>query len=380
MTQIDTTFDIGAAQRHWFTRPADQRFETLDALHTSIAGRTARAMDYTLDLGEEVTAIPQHLVTSNPEPEDRALAILSKKGELVPTHWAFGQLCQRIKAPASYLRTLPASLATKLLNHGFKGGIDEELRKGRFLADADPECERPTVLRAVTSETYGRIWDKDVVELAQRIVQRSDGVLHNPIDWSKKGSGLFASDRDVFIFLVDGGSIVNGGGDRDQLHRGIYLWNSECGKTTFGVDLFYFRLVCGNLGLMGVEQAVSLRIRHTSQAPARFEGEAWPQVQDWMQSSVKPMESLIQQAKHFELPSEPEKRLEFLLENKHMKRVGLTRGEFKSAIAYAEREEGQCGNLWDLHNGLTAYARDLAHVDARVEVSRKAGVILKLAA
>ena len=58
----------------------------------------------------------------------------------------------------------------------------------------------------------------------------------------------------------------------------------------------------------------------------------------------------------------------------------ITRGELKDAIAAANREEGQCATLWDLVQGLTAYARGFDYVDARVDLERRAGKLLNLVA
>ena len=51
------------------------------------------------------------------------------------THHAFGQLATLSKAPANYLRTLPATLAAQNLNHGLKVMGDERSDEARLLLD-----------------------------------------------------------------------------------------------------------------------------------------------------------------------------------------------------------------------------------------------------
>ena len=163
-----------------------------------------------------------------------------------------------------------------------------------------------------------------------RIVERHPE-FHNPKDWSGKPSGLYASDHDVFAFLVDGGSVVEepeGFGHRpSQLHRGFFVRNSETGAGLFELCFFLFRVVCGNHIIWDAENVMRFRIRHNRLAPEHFD-----------------------------------------------------RAEATDAIELAEREEGDGRTLWQVVQGLTARARDMIHVDARVDLEKRAGRLLKLAA
>ena len=128
-----------------------------------------------------------------------------------PTHWSFGQLCGLVGAPSGYLRQLPAPLAGINLQHGLMSNRAELVKT---LEAEDGRVE----LRAVTGPDYGRIWDHELVEAVMRIA--GDGVgdtrwkvpgtldwatmVHNPfVEVSKDTTTLYASDRDVFLFLVD---------------------------------------------------------------------------------------------------------------------------------------------------------------------------------
>src|SRR5204862_718616 len=80
----------------------------------------------------------------------------------------------------------------------------------------------------------------------------------------------YASDRDVFIFLVDPNNPVEV--DGEVLYRGFYTWNSEVGSAVFGLTTFLYRYVCDNRIIWGATDVKELRIRHTGGAPERF---AW---------------------------------------------------------------------------------------------------------
>ena len=105
-----------------------------------------------------------------------------------------------------------------------------------------------TELRAVTGPDYGRIHDHELVEAVQRIAGNgtgdtrwkvpgvldwSTGVYNPDVEISRDTTTLYASDRDVFLFLVDDHNPIEAGklpdGSPDLYFRGFYCWNSEVG-------------------------------------------------------------------------------------------------------------------------------------------------------
>ncbi len=226
------------------------------------------------------------------------------------------------------------------------------------------------MLRAITSPKYGRIFDRDVVAFVERIVEVTNSRFYNPRDWSGRPSGLYASDRDVFCFMIDGGSIVDGGCERDQLHRGFFCWNSEVAASVFGVSLFLFRYVCGNHIVWHAENVEEIRIRHSSGAPLRFVTEAVPRLRAYIDASPRPVEAAIRKAKDLLLPATADGLLEWGQSH------DFTKPETREAVSKALAEEGDCRTLWQFVNGVTAMARDLPHLDARVVLDRKAGALL----
>ncbi len=117
-----------------------------------------------------------------------------------------------------------------------------------------------TELRAVTGPDYGRIFDHELVEAVQKIAGNGTGdtrwKVPGVLDWStsiynphaditKDTTTLYASDRDVFLFLVDDLNPIEAGklpdGSPDVFFRGFYCWNSEVGAKTLGIASFYLR-------------------------------------------------------------------------------------------------------------------------------------------
>lgn len=345
-----------AVHKQWATRPSDERFADLGVLKASVAARRSISVTEDVDVkGLHFQTVDGQVVASSPT-----------LGLMAPTHWAFGQAASLVGAPGAYLRKLPAQLAADCLNHGIAERDTEGVKL--YAADGEEACQ----LRAVTSQTYGRIWDIDVVEACERIVEGSGGRFESPWAWGKQHRALFASDRDVFLFFCDGGSIVDGGGDRDQLHRGFYVYNSEVGSTVFGLAAFLFRSVCGNFLITDMQAARILRIRHSSGGPARFVEEAIPALTAYVEQSAQPMEATVQAAKAYLLPAKEDEMFTFFLKN------GFTKAEVRRAKQFAETEEGQFASLWDGINGMTASARMMAYADAGADLSRRAGKLLEI--
>lgn len=357
------------ASNQWASRPADQRFRTLDELAAAVQRRRNLSRSVDVDLSKVQAKVEDGTITIN-----RGLSAVE------PTHWSFGQLSGWIKAPASYLRTLPADLAVQNINHGIKAFGNESLK---FMA-ITREDRDTNVLQAVTSTTYGRIWDADCVAAVQRLNERSGGKFHNPLAYATAGklggeverAGLYASDRDVFMFMIDGGSLLEAG-PRAKLNRGFFCWNSETGSRTFGLTTFLFNQVCGNHIVWGATEINELVIRHTAGGPTRFDTEAAPLLLSYANASAAPLEASIKKATELLIVDAQSKDQPFdqvlAYCNKHAK---FTKAEVRSAIDFAKAEEGDCRTLWHVVQGLTAYARGFDFIDARVDLETRAGKLL----
>ena len=269
----------GRVSSEWYNRPADQRFMSLDDLMASVSSRAERCTTRTV----ETKALRVSATRG-----DNTRLMLSAPGrdvELAPTHWSFGQLCSQVSAPASYLRNLPAPIAAINLQHGLLNHRGELLKT---LEHDDGTSE----LRAVTGPDYGRIYDHELVGAVQKIAGNGTGdtrwKIPGVLDWgtniynpnapvTRESTTLYASDRDVFLFLVDDLNPIEAGrlpnGDPDLFFRGFYCWNSEVGAKTLGIATFYLRAICQNRNLWGVEDFSEMTIRHSKYAADRFAAE-----------------------------------------------------------------------------------------------------------
>ena len=248
-------------------------------------------------------------------------------------------------------------------------------------------------LRAVTGPDYGRIWDHELVAAVMKIAGDGTGdtrwkvpgildwstMTHNPfVEITKDTTTLYASDRDVFLFLVDDAHPIEAGrlpnGDPDLYFRGFYCWNSEVGSKTLGMASFYLRAVCMNRNIWGAEGFEEISIRHSKFAANRFAHEAAPALESFATSSPMPFITGIKAARERVVARTDEDRTGFLRQR------GFSRPETDKIIATVLDEEGRPpASILDFVQGITALARDKPHQDARLELEGKAAKLMAAA-
>lgn len=372
---------IGQVSSEWFSRPDDERYLSLSDLHRAVSERTERARVRTVESADI------RVEATRDNAERLSLVVPGSRVPLAPTHWSYGQLCSLVGAPASYMRQLPAPLAAINLQHGLLNH-SAELVKTLEMDDGRVE------LRAVTGPEYGRIWDKELVAAVMSIagngtgdtIWKVPGVLdwstmtHNPfVDVTKDTTTLYASDRDVFLFLVDDTHPIEAGrlpnGEPDLYFRGFYAWNSEVGSKTLGIASFYLRAVCMNRNLWGCENFEEITIRHSKFAAKRFAHEAAPALMNFANSSPAPFINGIRAAREKIVAHNEEDRSSFL------RKRGFSKAETGKIIDTVLAEEGRPPeSIFDFVQGITALARGKAHQDTRLELEGKARKLLESAA
>ena len=391
MTYTTNAFAHGignsAVSSQWFSRPDDQKFLSLDNMLAFKKSDAQRMTSRTVDTHK--IQIVGEFDEANPSRGDLRIEYADDNNRdhvNNPTNWSFGQLSQLSGAPAGYLKDLPAPLAADCIQWGLR------YNRGRELVKVYGSQTDGGDLRAATGPDYGRIFDWEILEPVKNLVDASGGrwkvpgmmtgsrdglAVYDPdVPVTMETTTLFASDRDVFVFLVDDRNPIEVGklpnGEPDLMFRGFYAWNSETGSKTAGIAAMYLRGVCMNRNLWGVENFQEIKIRHTKFAPDRFAMEARPALESFAHGSTATFVEGVQAAKAAKIAHDDESRLEFL-----SKRAGLSGRMAKAANARHLKEEGRpVETVWDAAQAITAIARDIPHQDARIEVERKAGALL----
>lgn len=365
--------NVSRVSSEWFSRPDDERYLSLSDLFGAVRGRAERSRTRTL----ESAAI--RVEASRDDVERLALMLPGSDMPVSPTHWSFGQLASLVGAPAAYLRQLPAPLAGINLQYGLTSHRAEQVKT---LEAEDGRVE----LRAVTGPDYGRIFDHELVSAVQRIAGNGTGDtrwkvpgvldwstgIYNPhVDVTRDTTTLYASDRDIFLFLVDDQNPIEAGklpdGSPDLFFRGFYCWNSEVGAKTLGIASFYLRAVCQNRNLWGVEDFQEISIRHSKYAASRFAHEAAPALSRFADSSPMPFINGIKTARERIVARSDEERADFL------RKRGFSKADTTRIMNTVLAEEGHPpASIFDFVQGITAVARRKTNQDARLDLEGRA--------
>ena len=151
-------------------------------------------------------------------------------------------LANRLRIPHQYLDRCPQTLQEQNLNYWLK----EELKtRGTFFARFDG-----SKLRAVFTERYTAFDNKDVLARMVDYGFSPDAEVHYNLDDSLMNLKIPEYHR-TFTFPGD-----------DKLVPGISLANSEVGLMSFGMEAYFYRLVCSN-GMI-TQTSVARRFKHIS--------------------------------------------------------------------------------------------------------------------
>lgn len=367
--------NLMTAHAQYVRRTRDETFPDVPALiaHARAEKNLTAERTYNLkDLHVEATDTP-----TGP-----SVVLASPKGTAEMSHWAFGQLARTVGAPAGYLRTLPPANVAADLNYGLQaspvGTTANLLVRGTN--------GHPPLIRACTSETYGRLFDADLYDAAQQQVFAYSSVRgtpwQTPMSWDQTPAGVYRGDRDSFVIQIDGGSIVtdpsarfSGGTDRKgdgQLYRGILIRNSETGACSVTIECVLFRYICGNLIIWGATIARAFRRRHVGKSVLRdVVRELGKIARQWTQRPASEDERLIRLLIDRELATTKDAVID------ELRAMGATLEQARNAYDTCERTEAVSPrSFWGLAQGLTRDSQRAEYRDERHELDALAGIVL----
>lgn len=384
MSNIDTAF------RQYANRPKDERFANLDALiaHALHEKNLSAERTYNLKDLHATTTVQLGETAHGTEPPARDLVLQSPKGQAAMSHWAFGQLCRTIGAPAGYLRDgLDPELAADCLNYGLQhsavGTTANLLVRG--------SNGTPPLIRAATSESYGRLWDSELYSaLRDQVVMPSNdrGASWGlPPTWSGEPAGAYRGDRDSFLILTNGGSIVtdpslqsgtvrrtplDGSVDPTSMFRGLLIRNSEVGASSIVIESILYRYVCGNHMLWGAIVDRQFRRRHVGKSVLRdVVREIGTIARKWSEHSAETDNAIIRGLITHEIAATKEAVID------ELRAMGATAEQAANAYDRCERTEAVSPrSFWGISQGLTRLSQDAEYQDDRYALDKLAGVVL----
>ena len=350
------------AHREWASRPPDERYASVHALYEAARARRDRTEERTIETGDFRT---QALASDDLifETSGRAAAL---------THWSFGQLATIAGAPPNYLRTLPGSLAAEALNYGLRHQSREH---HQLLVDRD----EPWTVHAITSPRYARVHH---AELASRVLDlmAQHPAWHLPLGYKageygaeRVPSGAYLGDRDMFLFLVDGNRDLDDPTDRTHagLFRGFILRNSDVGAAALTLDLFLFRMVCGNHIIWGFQHVAGFRRRHVGASIQDAWTSSLHDVRGALDADTAAERTVLLRATTQELGDTRDAVLDTVV-----RRLDVSQKQAAEAYTLAEQHETNPRSVWGYVQGLTRLSQRTPWQDGRFALDRAASRLL----
>lgn len=381
------------ANSQWSTRPADERFWTLQDLHNACDHHRTTARQATVKMRDLAFRAG----------DDGNVLLAGPTGtEATLTHWSFGQIAGRISAPADYLRSLPAPLAAQNLNHGLQRLDADATGRALFHQNGSLVC------RCVTSDQYTRIFNSEVTsrllplesagwrvpparpvhpnQPGARPATEADvlrdrdggGGLSVNVGDMISPAGLYASDHDMFAFLVNEERIIQDGSE-GGLARGFFVTNSEVGAAALKVTKFLYRHVCGNHIVWGAKAVSELRIVHRGAADRRFAYQLAAELKVYANQAASIEEARIVEAKSCILGDTKDEVLDRLFKGNVLPRKGLEKAYEYAEIEADTHAAGSPRTAWGFAQGITRLSQDTQFADKRNEIDRAAGRVLEMA-
>ena len=385
------TLNLMQASDQWATRPNDERFWSLSDMHAAtLAHRNAS------------TEVLRPMKDCNLTATDRGVAMeFMDGGAAEVSHYAFTQVCRQLGAPASYLRQLPSRLAVDCLNTN-AGRLENPDKERNLLLDtSDPSRYR---VRATTSDRYVRVWNHELVEALQGL--ESEGWVVPParptgledagttriatvndcIDFGtaspltvKPGdeiapAGLYASDHDMFAFLINPEIEIDNGLSPAGMRRGTMLRQSEVGACSIWKLDFLFDTVCGNHIVWDAREVSETRVRHMGSSVEDNWVAMVRNITEEAQMSAQEQEADIKRAQEIILGSGRDEIMSLLFKHRWATKR-LAGSAFDAAEEHSELH-GDPHSLWGMVSGMTRLSQKSKYADERASLDRAAGKML----
>jgi hypothetical protein len=190
-------------------------------------------------------------------------------------------------------------------------------------------------------------------------------------------AGLYASDHDMFAFLVNEQNRLKDGTD-GGLGRGMFVYNSEVGAGSFRIVRFLYRHVCGNHIVWGAEKVNEISIRHVGMADQRGFAELVVTLKKYADESAKDQEAQIARVQTIRLGADRDAVVSAVLGLRVPVLSARIVGAAWDSTQAMNGVDGDPNTAWGISNGLTRLSQSTTNgmADQRSVLDRAAGLVL----
>lgn len=339
--------NLTRAHHELFRRSPDECFSSLDELWE----RCQKEKQFSIDRWQ----LPH---TLQPRASDGTVNVtLGDDGAFLLNDWSFTQLCR-----------------LSVVSRGTVNRLSPETAS-RVLQETLPAAKKPIQLlttgrsvRSLHGVAYTRLWNADLLD-----VVRDFATDFQPPQAATGGAtGLYCGQQDMFVFLIDpaGWAEING----EAFAPGFFLWNSEVGRRSLGIQSFWFQAICQNHIVWDAVEVVDFTRKHTAN------------VHDGLVEIRRIIEALVEKRDDRRdgfvrvLTKAMQERLGPDSDSvaKELAKTGIPRNLARDAIEIARRQGAF--TIFALVDALTRLTQKVKYAGDRVEADAKVASLLALAA
>lgn len=340
--------NLTAASNELFRRSPDERFESLEALGNHCLRRKQLSLDRWHSPGDLRLA---------PDNQDRLRLGVSDHLQFGLNDWSFSQLCRFAGVSKETVNRLTPETAARV--------FDETMtRSGNKPFQLYTEGQK---LRSFHGTSYTRVFDSDLISLLKDFT-----VDFQPPQRGMNGAtGLYCGEQDMFCFLIDpaGWTEIEG----EAFAPGFFLWNSEVGRRSLGIQTFWFQAICQNHIVWDAVEIADFKRKHTANVYDSLK-HIRQMIEDLVVKRDERRDGFVKvvvQAMKTSLGEDADAALQTLLKK------GFTQSIAKQALAIAE-QKGRF-TVFSLVDALTRIAGEISLAGDRTEADAKASALLALA-
>lgn len=334
------------AHNELFKRNPDECFSSYDKLYAHCDGQRQQSADFWKQ--------PDDLTLTH----DMTFCDNDDGMELSLVDWSFSQLCRMASVSKETINRLTPKTASRALAETLPT-VGKPLQ---FLRTGD-------MLRSVHGAAYTRLWNAELLDVVNEFA--SD---FTPPQTAMDGvsTGLYCGEQDMFAFMIDpvGWTEIEG----QAFAPGFFVWNSEVGKRSLGIQTFWFQKVCQNHIVWDATEVVEFSRKHTANVH-----EGLNEVRRILERLVARRDerrdgfaSVIKKAMHERLGSDAEEVAKALAGEK------IPRSLLQDAMKIAEQQGAF--TIFALVDALTQLSQKVSYAGARAELDARIGQLLMLAA
>lgn len=271
--------------------------------------------------------------------------------------WSFSQLCRLAGVSKETINRLSSDTASTAL------------------CETMPNSDKPLQvlaagksIRSLHGVSYTRLWNTDLLSVVAEFATD----FQPPQKGVGGATGLYCGEQDLFAFLIDpaGWAEIEG----EAFAPGFFVWNSEVGRRSLGIQSFWFQAVCQNHIVWDATEVVEFTRKHTASVH-----EGLNEIRRLIEKLARQRDErrdgfvrVVSKAMAERLGRDADEVL------KELSSHGIPRGLAKQATELAQ-QSGRL-SIFSVVDALTRLAQHVRFVGDRTEIDAKAAALLALAA